>query len=92
MLDYMYSDILTEELDAKKVEQFMNNVKIIYELSKNHPNIDILKSYKGFGGLKKCFNSKKLYWSLMSSIRTIFDESLENQVFTTLNSMIQFLI
>ena len=48
---------MEKEIDSRKVEQFLNNVNVINELAKAYPNVSLLKSYKGFGGLKQCFNN-----------------------------------
>ncbi|MBY0379302.1 MAG: N-6 DNA methylase [Burkholderiales bacterium] len=71
-------------IDSKKVEQFLANIQVISELSKVNPNIDILKSYQGFGGLKQCFNSKQLYGKLMQAIRGIYSKEQEHEIFNVL--------
>ncbi|MBY0379681.1 MAG: SAM-dependent methyltransferase [Burkholderiales bacterium] len=71
-------------IDLKKTEQFLANIQIITELNTSHPNIDLLKSYKGFGGLKQCFNSKQLYGKLMNAIRGIAGKEREHEIFNIL--------
>ncbi len=76
--------ILVEDLS--KVEQFLTNIQVIRELSKVEPNMNLLKSYKGFGGLKQCFNSKQLYGKLMYAIRDIFGDDREHEIFSILRN------
>lgn len=45
-------------LASHKVQQFINNVRVIEEMAKSEPNLEVLKSYQGFGGLKRCFWDK----------------------------------
>lgn len=59
-------------LPIEKVEQFINNVKIINELAKPQPDINLLKTYQGFGGLRDCFWDKQLYGQIMRGIRANF--------------------
>lgn len=77
-------NITTAEIDTKKVAQYLANINVLAELAKNKPRIDILKSYKGFGGLKQCFNSKQLYGRLMYQIRQNFGKEREHEIFNTL--------
>lgn len=56
-------------LPPHKVQQFIENVRVLNELAKPDSSIEILKSYKGFGGLKRCFWDKNLYGQLMRAIR-----------------------
>lgn len=72
------------EIAQVKIQQYLSNVKVITELSKPKPDINILKSYEGFGGLRQCFNDKQLYGKLMHSIRGVFGEDREREVFNTL--------
>lgn len=73
-------------LPLHKIEQFIANVRVIEEMAKNQPNIDILKSYKGFGGLKRCFWDKTLYGQLMRAIRTNFGAEKEKSVLESLRN------
>ena len=73
-------------LALHKVEQFINNVRIIEELAKNKPNIAKLKDYKGFGGLKRCFWDKSLYGQLMRAIRNNFGKEREKDVLESLRN------
>lgn len=59
----------SKPLPPHKVQQFIENVRVLDELAKPDSNIEILKSYKGFGGLKRCFWNKTLYGQLMRAIR-----------------------
>ena len=59
----------TKQLVAHKKQQFLDNVRVLEELAKPDCNIEILKSYKGFGGLKQCFWNRELYGKLMRAIR-----------------------
>lgn len=72
------------EIEPGKMEQFLANVNVLAELGRSKPRIDILKSYKGFGGLRQCFNSKALYGMLMREIRYNFGKEREHEVFNTL--------
>ena len=58
-----------QTLPLQKIEQFIANVRVIEELAKSKPNPNILKGYKGFGGLKNCFWDKQLYGQIMRAIR-----------------------
>ena len=71
-------------IEIRKVEQFLANVNVLAELGQNKPKIDILKAYRGFGGLRQCFNSKQLYGMLMREIRHNFGKEREHEVFNTL--------
>lgn len=59
----------SKPLPPHKVQQFIENVRVLDELAKPNSNIEVLKSYKGFGGLKRCFWDKNLYGQLMRAIR-----------------------
>ncbi len=71
-------------LPPHKVQQFIENVRVLDELAKPVSNIEILKSYKGFGGLKRCFWDKNLYGQLMRAIRANVGVDKEK---TTLESL-----
>lgn len=71
-------------LEIKKIEQFLHNIKILIELGGKSPNKSVLKTYKGFGGLRSCFNSKGLYGMLMKEIRFLFGQEREHEIFNTL--------
>lgn len=58
-----------KELAINKIQQFVDNVSVFNELAKPISDVNVLKSYKGFGGLKRCFWDKSLYGQLMGSIR-----------------------
>lgn len=75
---------IEQNIASTKIQQFMHNIEVIEHLSSNSPDINLLKSYKGFGGLKQCFNSKRLYGRLMHSIRQVFGKEREHEVFNTL--------
>lgn len=70
-------------IEIRKLEQFLSNIRVLKELNKKHPNIEILKEYSGFGGLRQCFNSKRLYGMLMREIRGVFGDS-EHQIFDSI--------
>jgi 2-polyprenyl-3-methyl-5-hydroxy-6-metoxy-1,4-benzoquinol methylase len=71
-------------IEIRKMEQFLANINVLAELGQSKPRVDILKSYRGFGGLKQCFNSKQLYGMLMREIRQNFGKEREHEVFNTL--------
>ena len=73
-----------QAIEIKKMEQFLANITVLAELSQTHPKIEVLKNYKGFGGLRQCFNSKQLYGMLMREIRGNFGKDKEHEVFNTL--------
>lgn len=73
-----------QTIEIKKVEQFMANVAVLAELGQSKPDKEVLKTYKGFGGLRQCFNSKQLYGMLMREIRNNFGKEREHEVFNTL--------
>ena len=73
-------------LALHKVEQFISNVRIIEELAKDSPDIQKLKSYKGFGGLKRCFWDKNLYGQVMRAIRANFGIAQEKDVLESLRT------
>lgn len=75
-----------QPLPLHKIEQFIANVRVIEEMAKNQPNIDTLKSYKGFGGLKRCFWDKTLYGQLMRAIRANFGAEKEKSVLESLRN------
>ncbi len=66
------------------MEQFIANVKTIEELAKPNYNAEILKQYKGFGGLRNCFWDKKLYGQIMRAIRANFGVLREKEVLENL--------
>lgn len=74
------------ELPLAKVQQFLNNVEVINEMSKEKPNMDLLANYKGFGGLKNCFWDKTLYGQLMRAIRANFRSNEEKAVLESLRN------
>lgn len=69
-----------QPLPAVKVQQFINNIRVIEELAKEQPDIELLKTYKGFGGLKKCFWERNLYGQLMRAIRANFGVEQEKTI------------
>lgn len=73
-------------LPSHKVQQFINNVRVIEEMAKPEPNLDILKSYQGFGGLKRCFWDKTLYGQIMRAIRANFGAQREKSVLESLRN------
>jgi type I restriction-modification system DNA methylase subunit len=73
-------------LALHKVEQFISNVRVIEELAKDSPDIQKLKIYKGFGGLKKCFWDKNLYGQLMRAIRANFGSTREKDILESLRT------
>ena len=76
-----------QNLPIHKIEQFIGNIKVIEELAKNQPDIEILKSYKGFGGLKRCFwENKALFGQLMRAIRANFGIEEEKAVLESLRN------
>jgi hypothetical protein len=50
-----------QNLPIHKIEQFINNIRVIEEMANNQPDIEVLKSYKGFGGLKRCSGTIRHY-------------------------------
>lgn len=44
-----------QTLPLHKIEQFIANVRVLEELAKPKSSADVLKQYKGFGGLGRCF-------------------------------------
>lgn len=78
--------ILNTDLLNNKIQQFRDNVGIFTELAKNESNINILKSYKGFGGLKRCFWDRSLYGQLMRSIRANVGKEAEKQTLESLRN------
>jgi type I restriction-modification system DNA methylase subunit len=75
-----------QQLPLHKVEQFISNVRVIEEMAKNEPNIETLKNYKGFGGLKRCFWDRTLYGQLMRAIRANFGAEQEKSVLESLRN------
>lgn len=76
-----------KRLPVHKIEQFIGNIKVIEELAKNQPDIEVLKSYKGFGGLKRCFwDNKALFGQLMRAIRSNFGIEKEKAVLESLRN------
>ena len=75
-----------QQLPVAKVEQFINNARVIAELAKPNPSIEVLKSYQGFGGLKRCFWDRTLYGQLMRSIRANFGKDKEKEVLESLRN------
>lgn len=75
-----------QQLPVAKVEQFINNTRVIAELAKPNPSIEVLKSYQGFGGLKRCFWDRTLYGQLMRSIRANFAKDKEKEVLESLRN------
>ena len=73
-----------QTIAINKLEQFLTNIKALKELRHDKPKVDILKSYRGFGGLRQCFNSKQLYAMLMNELRGIFGSSLEHDIFNSI--------
>lgn len=69
-----------------KIEQFISSINIIEELAKDKPNVSKLKSYKGFGGLKRCFWDKSLYGQLMGAIRKNFGKEREKEILESLRN------
>ena len=76
-----------KSIEIRKIEQFLSNIRVLKELSTySNPRNSILKSYKGFGGLKQCFNSKGLYGILMSEIRAVFGREQEHNIFNSIKN------
>ncbi|MBX9868132.1 MAG: SAM-dependent methyltransferase [Burkholderiales bacterium] len=73
-------------LASHKVQQFINNVRVIEEMAKSEPNLEVLKSYQGFGGLKRCFWDKTLYGQIMRAIRANFGAAREKEVLESLRN------
>lgn len=69
-----------------KIDQFIDSTLVIDELAKEKPDIAKLKSYKGFGGLKRCFWDKKLYGRLMAAIRNNFGKERERDILESLRN------
>ena len=75
-----------KQLPSHKIEQFISNVRVIEELAKAKPDTSMLKTYKGFGGLKRCFWDKTLYGQLMRAIRANFGAANEKAVMESLRN------
>ena len=73
-----------QTLPLHKLEQFIANVKVLEELAKPKPKPEILKKYKGFGGLRNCFWDKQLYGQIMRAIRSNFGTEREKDVLENL--------
>ncbi len=73
-----------QTLPLHKLEQFIANVKVLEELAKPTPKPEILKKYKGFGGLRNCFWDKQLYGQIMRAIRANFGTEREKDVLENL--------
>ena len=73
-----------QTLPLHKLEQFIANVKVLEELAKPNPKPEILKKYKGFGGLRNCFWDKQLYGQIMRAIRANFGTEKEKDVLENL--------
>ncbi len=73
-----------QTLPLHKMEQFIANVRVLEELAKPTPNVNILKQYKGFGGLSRCFWDKQLYGQVMRAIRTNFGSEQEKNILENL--------
>ncbi|HRG61680.1 MAG TPA: N-6 DNA methylase [Burkholderiales bacterium] len=73
-----------QTLPLHKLEQFIANVKVLEELAKSNPKPEILKKYKGFGGLRNCFWDKQLYGQIMRAIRANFGTEREKDVLENL--------
>ena len=71
-------------LPLYKIEQFSANIKAIEELTKDSPNMQVLKGYNGFGGLGECFWDKQLYGQLMRAIRANFGVENEKNILENL--------
>lgn len=76
----------TKQISAHKVQQFIENIRVLDELAKDSPDIEILKSYKGFGGLKRCFWDRTLYGQLMRAIRSNVGRVAEKEVLESLRN------
>ena len=74
----------SQTLPLHKIEQFIANVRVLEELAKPQPNIERLKQYKGFGGLRNCFWDKQLYGQVMRAIRANFGIEREKEVLEVL--------
>lgn len=73
-----------QTLPLHKIEQFIANVRVLEELAKPKSSADVLKQYKGFGGLGRCFWDKQLYGQIMRAIRANFGVSKEKEVLENL--------
>ncbi|MBX9865467.1 MAG: SAM-dependent methyltransferase [Burkholderiales bacterium] len=69
-----------QTLPLHKLEQFITNVRVLEELAKSNPEREILKQYKGFGGLRNCFWDKQLYGQVMRAIRANFGTEQEKTI------------
>lgn len=76
----------SKPLPPHKVQQFIENVRVLDELAKPDSNIEVLKSYKGFGGLKRCFWDKNLYGQLMRAIRANVGVDKEKEMLESLRN------
>ena len=73
-----------QTLPLHKLEQFISNVRVLEELAKPLANPEILKQYKGFGGLRNCFWDRQLYGQIMRAIRANFGAEQEKDVLENL--------
>jgi len=73
-----------QTLPLHKLEQFIANVKVLEELAKPTPQPEILKQYKGFGGLRNCLWNKPLYGQIMRAIRANFGAAQEKSILENL--------
>lgn len=73
-----------KELPAHKLEQFAKNITVLEELAKDNSNSEILRQFRGFGGLSQVFWQPSLYGRLMRSIRANFGMKCEHAIMDSL--------
>jgi SAM-dependent methyltransferase len=72
--------------ELAKFEQVINNATVILELAKPEPSIEVLKQYRGFGGVGQCFHSQKLTSMILASIRQVFGEHQEMDILSSIKN------
>lgn len=75
-----------QNFELAKFEQVINNATVILELAKPEPNIEVLKQYKGFGGIGQCFRSDKLTGMVLASIRQVFGSDKELEILASIKN------
>ena len=77
---------MNKNFELAKYEQVVNNATCILELAKPEPNIEVLKQYRGFGGIGQCFQSEKLMGMILASIRQGFGENKEAEILASIKN------
>ena len=74
------------DFELAKFEQVIHNATVILELAKSEPSIEVLKQYRGFGGVGQCFHSQKLTSMILASIRHVFGEHQEMDILSSIKN------